>query len=452
MFFAASCDKDEKPDTISANEAVDEVEKPSINPDKPDKEEEKADTSLAVLKEEISKNGAKIGIAYLGCFEETFDATKDYFKYLGIYEDYSFVEEMSIDDLIINENNEMYLVVPADNAEVSVYDAILNEELYELEKGELLGKAVDGKPFLLLCNVSEIIPNVILETDEFEYIPFLSGENGEIVGNEAVYDFSPYEKIREYFDIQNGLADGADPIFCGSWIGEAEDGDLGVNTLFLTLNVDGTATYIYGIGNSEPTEGFTGEWSYDSDRDMILLDMFGGPYNDYLDSEEIYIDPHDLECGFKWDMDYRDDGTYLVLTHEEGDPILWGKNGATFELAEVTVFEEESYNYLIGSWGILSEKSETYLELFPDGSAHYYVIRDGATEQDLRGSWYAEALTLYLNLGWDDSTEDFALFGAYGIMYDGELLTLSILDDFANPLTAFMADNGYDSFILCSVG
>ena len=114
--------------------------------------------------------------------------------------------------------------------------------------------------------------------------------------------------------------------------------------------------------------------------------------------------------------------------------------------------EEDDYTYLIGSWGIISEKSETYLELFPDGSAHYYVIRDGATEIDLYGSWYAEALTLYINLGWDDSTEDFALFGAYGIMYDGELLTLSILDDFASPLTAFMADNGYDSFILCGVG
>ena len=85
--------------------------------------------------------------------------------------------------------------------------------------------------------------------------------------------------------------------------------------------------------------------------------------------------------------------------------------------------------------------------MFPDGSAHYYVIRDDVTEKDLRGSWHAEALTLYLTLG-----EDEALTGAYGIMYDGELLTLSILDDFAEPLTAFMAENGYDSFILCGVG
>jgi hypothetical protein len=181
---------------------------------------------------------------------------------------------------------------------------------------------------------------------------------------------------------------------------------------------------------------------------MIILDMYGGPPNDYEDSDELFIDPYELKCGFKWDMDYRDDGTYLILTHEEGDPILWGKNGATFEFAEASEpEEEEDYSYLIGSWGIISEKSETYLELFPDGSAHYYVTRDGVTENDLRGSWHAEALMLYLTLG-----EEEALTGAYGIMYDGELLTLSILDDFAEPLTAFMAENGYDSFILCAVG
>ena len=450
MVMLASC-------TDNNNTNTEKDDGTTITDTKDDKETQeenvKKDAVLEGLKKQISDSGAKLGVAYLGCFVETFDDTKEYFKYLGLYEDYPFVEEMEPRDLIVNENNEMYLVVPADNTEtVKVYDAVLNEEEYELEKGELLGESANGKPFLLLCNVSEIIPNVIISTGTLEYSPYLSGEDGELVENQDIYDFSPYEKIKEYYDIQNGLADGADPIFCGSWFGESENGDRELMAMSLELYVDGTATYIYGVGNSEPTEWFIGEWSFDAERDMILLDMFGGVPNDYEDSEELFIDPYELKCGFKWDMDYRDDGTYLILTHEEGDPILWGKNGATFEFAEVTEPEEEDYTYLIGSWGILSEKSETYLELFPDGSAHYYVTRDDVTEKELRGSWHAEALTLYLNFGWDDSTEAFALSGAYGIMYDGELLTLSILDDFAEPLTAFMAENGYDSFILCGVG
>ena len=454
MLFVSCTDETDKPDAVNNNDVTQtddsQGDKTTSKPDKSEKEDE----LLTQLRKQISDSGAKLGVAYLGYFVETFDDTKDYFKYLGIYEDYPFVEEMELCDLIVNENNEMYLVVPADNTEtVKVYDAVLNEETYELEKGELLGESANGKPFLLLCNVSEIIPNVIISKGTFEYSPCLSGEDGELVENQDIYDFSPYEKIKEYYDIQNGLADGADPIFCGSWFGESENGDYELMAMNLELYVDGTATYVYGVGNSEPTEWFMGEWSFDAERDMILLDMYGGVPNDYVDSDELFIDPYELKCGFKWDMDYRDDGTYLILTHEEGNPILWGKNGATFEFAEASEpEEEEDYSYLIGSWGIISEKSETNLELFPDGSAHYHVTRDGVTEKDLRGSWYAEAFTLYLNFGWDDSTEAFALSGAYGIMYDGELLTLSILDDFAEPLTAFMAENGYDSFILCAVG
>jgi hypothetical protein len=449
MLFVSCTQENDKPDVKNNNDVTEtddsQGNKTTSKPDKSEKEDE----LLTELRKQISDSGAKLGVAYLGYFVETFDDTKDYFKYLGLYEDYPFVEEMELGDLIVNENNEMYLIVPADNKEtVKVYDGVLNEETYELEKGEILGESANGKPFLLLCNVSEIIPNVIISTGTLEYSPCLSGEDGELVENQDIYDFSPYEKIKEYYDIQNGLADGADPIFCGSWFGESENGDYELMAMNLELYVDGTATYVYGVGNSEPTEWFMGEWSFDPDRDMILLDMYGGPPNDYEDSDELFIDPYELKCGFKWDMDYRDDGTYLILTHEEGDPILWGKNGATFEFAEASEpEEEEDYSYLIGSWGIISEKSETYLELFPDGSAHYYVTRDDVTEKDLRGSWHAEALTLYLTLG-----ENEALMGAYGIMYDGELLTLSILDDFAEPLTAFMAENGYDSFILCGVG
>jgi len=455
VMFASCTDKDnntntEKKDGMTITDFKDDKETQETDVEK--------DISIEKLKKQISDSGAKLGVAYLGCFGETFDDTKEYLKDLGIYEDYPFVEEMELDDLVVNENNEMYLVVPAGNTEtVKIYDGVLNEDTFELEKGELLGEAIDGKPFLLLCNISEIIPNVIISTGDLEYSPCLSGEDGELVEDQDIYDFSPYERIREYFDIRNGIADGADPVFCGSWFGESENGDYELMAMSLDLYVDGAATYVYGVGNSEPTEWFMGEWSFDAERDMILLDMYGGPPNDYEDSDELFIDPYELKCGFKWDMDYRDDGTYLILTHEEGDPILWGKNGATFEFVESSEPIEEDYTFLIGSWGVISETEETYLEIFDNGEAHYYVVCDGVTQKNFYGSWTAGDLTLGLSLyqfSEDGSAveEPAVFFGDYGISYDGEFLTLSLIVEATDPLTAFMEENGYEQFMLCGVG
>lgn len=459
--FLTSCGKEENPDTLPDNEIAGKVDKSEGKNDttekKPDKKAEKEEGSLAELRAEIADKSAFLGIAYLGYSDGAFDDIRKQLSEMTLCEAYPFLNDITADALYKTESNELYLAVPADkNATVEIYSAVLNESTYELERGELLGKSENGKPFLLSCNVSEIMPNVIISTEGIDYSPSLSGENGKVVTIEGVYDFTPYNIINEYFGLDNNsfVADGADSEFCGFWMGDAEDGDYVVNTLALTLTPDGTAEYIYGIGNSEPTEGFEGTWSYDSERDMILLDMFGGPFDDYLDSDEKYIVPYKLECGFKWDVEHRDDGICLILTHEEGNPILWGKNGATFELYDATSSEED-YSYLVGSWGIISEIRETYLELFDNGQAHYYVKESDTVTKEVYGLWEAEGLTLYLNLQghYDDSeAEKVLISGEYGIKYDGELLTLSMLSEATDPLTAFMMENGYDSFILCGVG
>lgn len=59
---------------------------------------------------------------------------------------------------------------------------------------------------------TEIVPNVIISTDSFDYRPCLSGTDSTLVTEDGVYDFSTYEEILEYF----GIANGADSIFCGS--------------------------------------------------------------------------------------------------------------------------------------------------------------------------------------------------------------------------------------------
>lgn len=285
---------------------------------------------LSALRQEISDNGAKLGVAYLGYNDGTLEEIKEYVGELGFVESYPFIEEISSDEFVENDSNELYLVVPASKDEtVRVYDAIWNNEVFELEKANLLCEVTDGKPFLLLCNISEIVPNVIISTDSLDYSPCLSGMDGTLVTEEEIYDFSPYEEVLEYF----GIANGADSIFCGSWFAEEYDAEGELMSMYLNLNPDESAEYVYGIGNGEIIQQFEGTWSVDADTDMIVLDLFGGsPDEDAV--------PFEMISTFKWDMDYREDGTYLILEHEEGDALLLGLVGATTEFADNTEYYE----------------------------------------------------------------------------------------------------------------
>ncbi len=456
-------------ETSALTEVFEETESESV-PGEPDETGEPDDTdeadesehadesrdaddapSLADLRKELADNGAELGIAYLGYCDGDFDEIKAYLGELGLYELYSFAEELTSDALIENGNGEIYLVVPQyKDAAVKVYSAVMNTESFETEKGGLLGESANGKPFLVNCNVSEIMPSVIIETESLTYIPCISGEDGSLVKADGVYDFSPYDAVKAYFGITNGdIADGTDAVFCGTWCSFTENADGDIMTLILELLPDGSAAYAYGYGNSEMIEAFAGTWTFDAERDMILFDMFGGPILGYegasYENPELYA----LKCGFKWNMNYADSGTVLTLVHEEGDPILWGKNGASFEFSPFGEMPTEA-DHLVGFWGIVSEKTEICLELNGDGTASYSVVGDGIAENKLTGTWYAADMTLYLELEDTDGTSG-GISGAYGIMDIGEFLVLSPFDG-AEPLTAFMQENGYDQFMSLNVG
>jgi len=409
---------------------------------------EDEEPSLAQFRETISESGADFGVAYLGYCGENFDDIADYIYELGLCGEYAFIEDMDETSLISTASNEMYLIVPAKRETVYVYEAILNDD-YGLDKGELLGKSDDGKPFILLCNISEIMPNAMVYTETFGYYyPALSGMDGKLVPDEYIYDFSPYGAINEYFDIQNGEADGADSIFCGEWFGEAEDGDGELMSMCLSIFPDGTADYTYGIGNSELIEWFTGEWSVDADSDRLVFDLYGGEIGD--DPESFYVDPREFISSFSWDMDYLDDGTYvLLLDHEDGDPLLYGTEGETFEFLQMA---EEDYSFLCASWYTGDEYTDTYLELFDDGTVHYYVYEGDETIADLRGYWYAQDATLCLELA-EEGDDEFSegIYGEYKFNCEDEYLTLSPTDG-AFPLTDYMAENEYDSFIISGLG
>lgn len=204
-FATLSCGKSKTPS--------DTPEYPAQNTDQTDKQqedqakkeetkiEEIEDASLAALREIVSENKAVLGIGYMGYTTGDLAAIK---SYLGNIADYPFINDIGSDSFFETDSNELYLVIPADKeATVKIYKAVLDENTYKLKKGELLGEVSDGKPFILSCNISEIMPNVILSTDTFDYSPCLSGMDGTLVIAEGIYDFSPYNKIKEHLSIHD---------------------------------------------------------------------------------------------------------------------------------------------------------------------------------------------------------------------------------------------------------
>ena len=81
--------------------------------------------------------------------------------------------------------------------ESTVYAADIDWENYNYIRGRLLG-IVEGEPFLLCCNFSDIVTNslIVLSTangEVFEFSPSISLKDGTLtVPESGVYDFTRY--------------------------------------------------------------------------------------------------------------------------------------------------------------------------------------------------------------------------------------------------------------------
>lgn len=85
---------------------------------------------------------------------------------------------------------------------ITVYEAIMNEETYELEKGAQLLCVDDGSLMLLRGNVSDIVPNLILtittgDGQVIDYSPCMSLMDGSLCTELGIQDITPYELLEE---------------------------------------------------------------------------------------------------------------------------------------------------------------------------------------------------------------------------------------------------------------
>ena len=86
-----------------------------------------------------------------------------------------------------NVGDELYFIVPIQkNVTINVYSAVMEES--DIVKDKLI--ATTNKPFILKCNVSDIIPNIIIEIKQnnivYEYSPYISPKDGSLYVNEYV--------------------------------------------------------------------------------------------------------------------------------------------------------------------------------------------------------------------------------------------------------------------------
>jgi len=278
---------------------------------------------LTELKDRIKADGKLIGVAYLGWIEGDAETAKAELAKLDYIEDISFIKDL--EKYAENEGYRMYAIVPADNqVTITVCKCEFGEEYLPYDGEELIEA---NEPILVRGNISDTIPNLYViakkGSEKVCYTPVQSGMDGRLENSETkVYDFTPYDKMSEF----SGSDEIPDADFFGSWIAFANDGNGEERSLILELNTDGTVSYAYGIGNSEVLERFEGTWKLEDD--VLKLNLNGGVVEGV--DEPIVISPCPLNASFEWEVNPGG----LELTHIDGDAILYGTKGNTFEFYE----------------------------------------------------------------------------------------------------------------------
>ena len=145
--------------------------------------------TLPELRRRVEDSGAFCAAAHLG-YAPAYDES-------AAMELYPFLTDVPAGNYIDAGGDELYLIVPCRDIAATVYATDIDWENYNYTRGRLLG-IVEGEPFLLRCNVSDIFTNslIALSTangEVFEFSPSISLKDGTLaVPESGVYDFTRY--------------------------------------------------------------------------------------------------------------------------------------------------------------------------------------------------------------------------------------------------------------------
>lgn len=293
-----------------------------------------SEKALGEFRKQMKDENYLCGVAYLGYYSEDIGVIIEDLQHKGVYKKHPFLNEFRRKNFYSLEGNELYAVIPAEGAEVTVNQYAFNENGIGSAKKRLA--VSDGEILLLRGNVSDIMPNLQLAiTDKdgniTEYLPSMSLENGYLSKSQQIWDFSPYDLLGGQFENSSGKEDM--PTFIGSWWGEYEVGGE-VYTLTVEFKENGEAAYGYGYGNSEILEYFEGSW-YKQDGDTINIVMYGGP--DSFDGSEMdNTEKYELNGIFDWGCTHTNE---MFMEHISGGVLLYGTEGEKFHFDKIVEVE-----------------------------------------------------------------------------------------------------------------
>ena len=157
-----------------------------------DEQEQETDSAaLSALRQEAAEAGFPCAVAYLNF---TFDAA----DFPNIPDALTEACPFLADAVCVDAGGEdVYAIVPADpEAQLSLYRCELSEAGEMVTEDKSICDVSGGDIVLLRCNVSDIMPNVLVRVTDssgavFAFSPFLSLRDGQL-GTPGVYDFTEY--------------------------------------------------------------------------------------------------------------------------------------------------------------------------------------------------------------------------------------------------------------------
>ena len=169
-------------ETETAETAV--MEDTGMTDEKETVSEQEQKDSLAEIYSMMEENGALCAVAYVGYVEtQTAAEVTALAASCVIGQDYPFIPAIDVDHYALEEGKDVYCIVPSKEAK----EVIVNDVKYDMAGEPVNGEVFyqgDAKPFLLLCNISDIMPNSFVSMNvngtPCEFSVFMSLKDGSM--------------------------------------------------------------------------------------------------------------------------------------------------------------------------------------------------------------------------------------------------------------------------------
>ena len=180
--------------TDAPTEAPTKAPAPDISTAKADQpEEDMSENELVSLRQVILDNGCICGVLFLGFtdwdeepFENGNGVWQKFLRQSDAGKEFDFLRKIPQDHILDVGGTEVYCLIPlSDSTAKSVIRTEMSEDGETADVGDPVFTEVSDAPFILRCNVSDIVPNarVTIRTEDVrvDWEPFLSLEDSHVV-------------------------------------------------------------------------------------------------------------------------------------------------------------------------------------------------------------------------------------------------------------------------------